>query len=116
MSFFEHARGSLGTRVWFSLVCTRCYERTHGDDFLPTLGPPALRLIDPSAGCCPPSLEEKLGAASGAGGGGGGEGDGKGKDGAKEGDNENEFVRASKEKFSGAQKAIDDNSFFSKLR
>lgn len=38
-------------------------------------------------------------------------GDGEGKDGS-----ENEFVRASRDKFSGAQKAIDDNSVLSKLR
>lgn len=56
-------------------------------------------------------LEEKLGQASGAGDEAAGDGDGKGKDGA-----ENEFVRASKEKFSGAQKALDDNSVFAKLR
>lgn len=50
-----------------------------------------------------------MGKAGGAseGDGGGGEG----KDAA-----ENEFVRASREKFSGAQKAIDDNSVLSKLR
>lgn len=52
-------------------------------------------------------LEEKLGKASDA----GGEGDAEGKDGA-----ENEFVRASKEKFSGAQKALDENSVLAKLR
>lgn len=37
--------------------------------------------------------------------------EGEEKDGA-----ENEFVRASKAKFSGAQKAIDENSVLSKLR
>lgn len=54
-------------------------------------------------------LEEKLGKESGAG--EEGTGNGEGKD-----SNENEFVRASKEKFSGAQKALDDNTVFAKLR
>ena len=56
-------------------------------------------------------LEEKLKAGKASGTGDDGTGDGEGKDGA-----ENEFVRASKEKFSGAQKALDDNSVFAKLR
>ncbi|CAM9509408.1 unnamed protein product [Ectocarpus sp. 4 AP-2014] len=55
------------------------------------------------------TLEEKLGKVGGES--GDGKDGGEGKDGA-----ENEFVRASKEKFSGAQKALDDNSLFSKLR
>lgn len=59
--------------------------------------------------CVPTTrLEEKLGKVGGESGDGK---DGEGKDGA-----ENEFVRASKEKFSGAQKALDENSMFSKLR
>lgn len=52
-------------------------------------------------------VEEKLGQAGKP----SGEGDGEGKDGA-----ENEFVRASKEKFSGAQQALDDNSVLAKIR
>lgn len=56
-------------------------------------------------------LEEKLKLGKASGAGDGGNGDGEGKDGA-----ENEFVRASKEKFSGAQKAVDDNSVLAKLR
>ncbi|CBJ27872.1 Import inner membrane translocase subunit TIM44, mitochondrial precursor [Ectocarpus siliculosus] len=55
------------------------------------------------------TLEEKLGKVGGES--GDGKDGGEGKDGA-----ENEFVRASKEKFSGAQKALDENSLFSKLR
>lgn len=54
-------------------------------------------------------MEEKLGQATKASGEGGGDGDSKGSD-------ENEFVRASKEKFSGAQKALDENSLVAKLR
>lgn len=57
----------------------------------------------------PTRLEEKLGSVGGES--GDGKDGGEGKDGA-----ENEFVRASKEKFSGAQKALDENSVFSKLR
>lgn len=59
--------------------------------------------------CAPARLEEKLGKLGGES--GDGKDGGEGKDGA-----ENEFVRASKEKFSGAQKALDENSLFSKLR
>lgn len=54
-------------------------------------------------------VEEKLGQASKASGGSDGEGEG----GAGA---ENEFVRASKEKFSGTQKALDENSVLAKLR
>lgn len=56
-------------------------------------------------------LEEKLklGKTDGAGDEGSGEGEGKG-------GFENEFVRASKEKFSGGQQALDDNSVFARLR
>lgn len=50
-----------------------------------------------------------MGKAAGGSKGDGGEGEGKD-------EAENEFVRASREKFSGAQKAIDDNSVLSKLR
>ena len=57
-----------------------------------------------------PRLEEKLKLGKASGAGNEGAGDGEGKDGA-----ENEFVRASKEKFSGAQKAF-DNSVFANLR
>lgn len=101
-------------RVGFSLACRMPppqKKSTHRPIFCNffSFAGPASRSIDRPAGCCPPSLEEKLGAASGGG--------GEGKDGAKGDDNENEFVRASKEKFSGgAQKAIDENSFFAKLR
>lgn len=58
-----------------------------------------------------PRLEEKLKLGKASGAGDGGAGDGEGEAGA-----ENEFVRASKEKFSGAQKALDDNSVFAQLR
>lgn len=66
-------------------------------------------LLDADCDQSPFRLDEKMGKAGGASGGAGG--DGKGKD-----DAENEFVRASREKFSGAQKAIDDNSVFAKLK
>lgn len=52
-------------------------------------------------------LKEALAKSSGAAGGG----DSEGKGGA-----ENEFVRASKEKFSDAQQAAEKNSVFNKLR
>lgn len=52
-------------------------------------------------------LKEGLAKASGA----ASNSDSEGKDGA-----ENEFVRASKEKFSDAQKAADENSVLSKLK
>eukprot|EP00903_Cladosiphon_okamuranus_P005734 g5690.t1 len=57
------------------------------------------------------ALEEKLKVGNASGAGDEGAGDGEGKDGA-----ENEFVRASKEKFSGAQKELDDNSVFAQFR
>lgn len=89
-------------------------------DHVPLIVPPALivalslslmTLIDRSVYCSHRRLQEKFRAWMASRAGDGGAGDGEGKDGA-----ENEFVRASKEKFSGAQKALDDNSVFAQLR
>lgn len=53
-------------------------------------------------------LKEKLGNVGGVGGGD--------KEGAGGEEAENEFVRASKEKFSDTQKALDENSIFVKMK
>lgn len=76
----------------------------HLDLFL-SLGTPSILLY---AGYLMVRLKEKLGNAGGA-----GDGD---KEGAGGQEAENEFVRASKEKFSETQKALDENSAFVKIK